>query len=72
MIRMKHSARRLLLCIPVASLMWAAAFGAEPEPQEESPPPSPPPPTVTAPADEVYGFGLTGTQPLCMTVSITG
>ena len=48
---MKLSTRRLLLCVPMASLVLAAC-GSDPEPQAAAPPPPPKPTLAAAPASD--------------------
>src|SRR5687768_15053009 len=56
MIRMKLLSRRLLLCVPMASLMLSAC-GSDPEPQAAASPPPPKQTVAAAPAaDETVTF----------------
>jgi hypothetical protein len=57
MIRMKRLSRRLLLCVPMASLTLLAACGSDPEPQAAAPVPASKPTVAAAPAaDETTTF----------------
>lgn len=53
---MKRLSRRLLLGVPMASLILLGACGSEPEPEAAAAPPVPQPTVAAAPADETALF----------------
>ena len=53
---MKRLSRRLLLGVPMASLILLGACGSEPEPEAAAAPAAPQPTVAAAPADETAAF----------------
>lgn len=53
---MKLLPRRLLLCVPMATLLLVGACNSEPEPEAAAPAPAPAKPAVVAPKDETSTF----------------